>query len=98
MCSLNMGSINFAFHDLAAKERDWQFPWERKYILDSPIAAWIVVAPLIAFNNCATRYVRDKGQFRHWRGACRSRTLIRRRRCAVPFAPLIGMTRLDTDR
>lgn len=35
MCSLNVGSMNFAFHGLAAKERDWQFDWERQYILDS---------------------------------------------------------------
>ena len=35
MCSLNMGSINFAFHGMAAKERNWQFPWERPYILNS---------------------------------------------------------------
>jgi uncharacterized protein (DUF849 family) len=35
MCSLNMGSINFAFHGMAEKERKWKFPWERAYILDS---------------------------------------------------------------
>jgi uncharacterized protein (DUF849 family) len=35
MCSLNMGSINFAFHGMAAKPRTWQFPWERDYILRS---------------------------------------------------------------
>jgi uncharacterized protein (DUF849 family) len=35
MCSLNMGSINFAFHGMAEKERTWKFPWERHYILNS---------------------------------------------------------------
>src|SRR5271169_3654983 len=34
MCSLNMGSMNFAFHGMAAKIEDWKFPWERKYIED----------------------------------------------------------------
>ena len=35
MCSLNMGSINFSFHDMGRKVADWQFPWENQYILDS---------------------------------------------------------------
>jgi len=35
MCSLNMGSMNFAFHGLSAKISDWKFPWEKKYIEDS---------------------------------------------------------------
>jgi uncharacterized protein (DUF849 family) len=35
MCSLNMGSMNFAFHGMAAKIADWKFPWERKYIEES---------------------------------------------------------------
>lgn len=35
MCSLNMGSINFSFHGLAAKVGTWKFPWEQSYILDS---------------------------------------------------------------
>src|SRR5579872_6587870 len=32
MCSLNMGSMNFAFHGMAAKVEEWKFPWEKKYI------------------------------------------------------------------
>jgi uncharacterized protein (DUF849 family) len=32
MCSLNMGSMNFAFHGMAGKITDWKFPWEKKYI------------------------------------------------------------------
>jgi uncharacterized protein (DUF849 family) len=35
MCSLNMGSMNFAFHGMAAKIEDWKFPWERRYIEES---------------------------------------------------------------
>jgi uncharacterized protein (DUF849 family) len=35
MCSLNMGSINFAFHGMAAKVSQWKFGWEKKYIEDS---------------------------------------------------------------
>jgi uncharacterized protein (DUF849 family) len=35
MCSLNMGSINFAFHAMAEKPRTWKFPWEKPYILNS---------------------------------------------------------------
>ncbi|HWW21575.1 MAG TPA: 3-keto-5-aminohexanoate cleavage protein [Steroidobacteraceae bacterium] len=35
MCSLNMGSMNFAFHGLASASSDWKFPWERRYIEDS---------------------------------------------------------------
>jgi uncharacterized protein (DUF849 family) len=35
MCSLNMGSMNFAFHGIAAKPRTWKFPWERQYVLNS---------------------------------------------------------------
>jgi uncharacterized protein (DUF849 family) len=35
MCSLNMGSMNFAFHGMGAKVTEWKFPWEQKYIEDS---------------------------------------------------------------
>lgn len=35
MCSLNMGSMNFAFHLMGSKVTDWKFPWEKQYILDS---------------------------------------------------------------
>jgi len=35
MCSLNMGSMNFAFHGMGAKLTEWKFPWEKKYIEDS---------------------------------------------------------------
>jgi uncharacterized protein (DUF849 family) len=35
MCSLNMGSMNFAFHGMGAKISQWRFPWEKRYIEDS---------------------------------------------------------------
>jgi len=35
MCSLNMGSMNFSFHTMGNKVTEWQFPWEKQYILNS---------------------------------------------------------------
>ncbi len=35
MCSLNMGSMNFSFHGMGSKVKEWKFPWEKKYIEDS---------------------------------------------------------------
>jgi uncharacterized protein (DUF849 family) len=35
MCSLNMGSMNFAFHLMGGKVTDWRFPWEQRHIADS---------------------------------------------------------------
>lgn len=35
MCSLNMGSMNFSFHPLANKIAEWQFEWEKDFILNS---------------------------------------------------------------
>jgi uncharacterized protein (DUF849 family) len=35
MCSLNMGSINFAFHGMKDRIQEWKFPWERQYVEDS---------------------------------------------------------------
>jgi uncharacterized protein (DUF849 family) len=32
MCSLNMGSMNFALHPLADRYRSWKHPWERPYL------------------------------------------------------------------
>jgi uncharacterized protein (DUF849 family) len=32
MCSLNMGSMNFSFHGLAARYDDWKFDWEKDYV------------------------------------------------------------------
>jgi uncharacterized protein (DUF849 family) len=35
MCSLNMGSMNFSFHDMGRKVTEWKFPWEQRFIADS---------------------------------------------------------------
>jgi uncharacterized protein (DUF849 family) len=32
MCSLNMGSMNFSLHPIAAKMSSWRFGWEKEYI------------------------------------------------------------------
>ena len=32
MCSLNMGSMNFALYPMAAKPRDWRFDWEEPFL------------------------------------------------------------------
>jgi uncharacterized protein (DUF849 family) len=32
MCSLNMGSMNFAIHGLADRYKDWKHPWEEAYL------------------------------------------------------------------
>ena len=35
MCSLNMGSMNFSFHNMGGKLTEWKFPWEKPYIQNS---------------------------------------------------------------
>ena len=35
MCSLNMGSMNFALFPAAAREREWKHAWEKPYLLAS---------------------------------------------------------------
>lgn len=32
MCSLNMGSMNFALHPLVGRYKDWKHPWEKDYL------------------------------------------------------------------
>lgn len=32
MCSLNMGSMNFALYPMIARVRDWKHPWERPFL------------------------------------------------------------------
>jgi uncharacterized protein (DUF849 family) len=32
MCSLNMGSINFNLSELAQRDRDWKYDWERPFL------------------------------------------------------------------
>lgn len=35
MCSLNMGSINFAFFPAARRIKEWKYDWEESYIVNS---------------------------------------------------------------
>ena len=35
MCSLNMGSLNFAMHPLADRYTDWKYDWEEAYVRGS---------------------------------------------------------------
>ena len=35
LCSLNMGSMNFALHHIAPKYTDWQHDWEKGYLEDT---------------------------------------------------------------
>ena len=35
MCSLNMGSMNFAFFDAARRIGNWKYDWERDYVVNS---------------------------------------------------------------
>ena len=35
MCSLNMGSMNFALHPLADRYQNWKHDWEKQYLLQS---------------------------------------------------------------
>lgn len=35
MCSMNMGSMNFAFHPLATRYTEWKFDWEKDYVANS---------------------------------------------------------------
>lgn len=35
MCSLNMGSLNFAFHPIANRYSSWKFDWEEEYVKSS---------------------------------------------------------------
>lgn len=32
LCSLNMGSMNFALHPMAGRYRDWKFEWEKPFL------------------------------------------------------------------
>jgi len=38
MCSLNMGSMNFALYPMAARHKEWKHDWELPYLLNSDAA------------------------------------------------------------
>lgn len=35
LCSLNMGSLNFAFFPAARRIHEWKYPWEKDYVVNS---------------------------------------------------------------
>lgn len=35
LCSLNLGSMNFVFSQMATAEREWKYPWEKEFVLAS---------------------------------------------------------------
>lgn len=35
MCSLNMGTMNFALYPMAARIKDWRYDWEEPFLIDS---------------------------------------------------------------
>ena len=35
MCSLNMGTMNFALYPAAERISDWKYPWEKPFLEDS---------------------------------------------------------------
>lgn len=35
LCSLNLGSMNFVFSQMAAQYSDWKYDWEKEYVLGS---------------------------------------------------------------
>src|SRR5947208_4801964 len=35
MCSLNMGSMNFALYPMAKRYKEWKYDWEENYLLSS---------------------------------------------------------------
>ncbi len=58
MCSLNMGSMNFALYPMAARKGDWLFDWEKPFLENSDD---------LVFKNTPrdiTRILTDLGQVR----------------------------------
>ena len=35
MCSLNMGTMNFALYPMATRYKDWKYDWEESYLVNS---------------------------------------------------------------
>ena len=34
MCSMNMGSMNFALYPMAKRYKNWKYDWEESYLLE----------------------------------------------------------------
>ena len=63
MCSLNMGSMNFAFHSLAKRYDNWKFDWEKDYIEGSE--ANIFRNTFADIREAADRLAPHKIKFEH---------------------------------
>jgi uncharacterized protein (DUF849 family) len=59
VASLNMGSVNFNFAAAAAREREWQFDWEKPYVLGS--ASNIFVNTFTQIETSLVKLGRERG-------------------------------------
>jgi uncharacterized protein (DUF849 family) len=59
LCSLNMGSMNFAFHTAARGVSEWRFPWEKTFVEESEDQ--ILRSSFADIRNILARLGRDRG-------------------------------------
>lgn len=63
MCSMNMGSMNFAFHPLASRYDEFKFDWEKAYIENSE--GYIFRNTFADIKNAATQLAPHNIKFEH---------------------------------
>lgn len=63
MCSMNMGSMNFSFHPLAGRYKDWKFDWEKEYVENSD--TYIFRNTFADIKNAATQLAPHDIKFEH---------------------------------
>lgn len=63
MCSMNMGSMNFSFHPLAKRYKDWKFDWERDYVANSD--TYIFRNTFADLENAASQLAPHNVKFEH---------------------------------
>ncbi|WP_341643910.1 3-keto-5-aminohexanoate cleavage protein [Thauera sp. SDU_THAU2] len=63
MCSMNMGSMNFSFHPLAKRYKDWKFDWERDYVANSD--TYIFRNTFADLENAANQLAPHNVKFEH---------------------------------
>lgn len=63
MCSMNMGSMNFAFHPLAKRYDEFKFDWEKEYIENSE--GYIFRNTFADIRNAATQLAPHDIKFEH---------------------------------
>lgn len=63
MCSMNMGSMNFAFHPLSKRYDDFKFDWEKEYIENSE--GYIFRNTFADIRNAATQLAPHDIKFEH---------------------------------